>query len=188
MSRTYSTQRSISVAKLLFEEGITLDRMFVTNWEDLNPAYDCPPGADCDSASLAKNRRTDLAVTDSNGVPGVADYVIYYGFNQWTLPSGAFGIMNEVVDTLRKNENLRVAIDTYTDFWGKYSMNLRISELRAVNIRNYLALRDIDESRISALWHGESAPVGKSKITYPVVIDERTLNRRAEIRLINPLP
>lgn len=184
LSRTYSAQRSIAVARLLYESGIDLDRMYVTNWEDLNPAYDCPPGANCDSAELAKNRRTDLSVTDSNGVLSEPDYVIYYDFNEWTLPSDAFGMLNKMVTQLEENENLRVTVDTYTDFWGRYSTNLRISELRAINIRNYLAKRNIDPSRISVIWHGESAPVGESKVIYPVVIDKRKLNRRAEIRLL----
>lgn len=188
LSRTYSTQRSIAVAKLLFDSGISLDRMYVSNWEDLNPAYDCPPGANCDSAELAKNRRTDLSVTDSNGVMAAPDYVIYYEFDQWTLPTASFVMMNAIVKEMEANEGLRVAVDTYTDFWGKYNTNLRISELRAINIRNYLSLRGIDPSRISVIWHGESAPVGNSKTTYPVVIEQRKLNRRAEIRLIKPAP
>jgi len=188
LSRTYSTQRSVTVARLLFEQGIDLQRLYITNWEDLNPAYDCPPGVDCDQEELAKNRRTDVSVADSSSVPKEPDHIIYYDFNEWTLPTGSFGIMNRLVDTLRSNEELLLSVDTYTDFWGKYNTNLRISELRAINIRNYLTLRDIDPSRISVVWHGESAPVGESKIVYPVIVEKRKMNRRAEIRIINPTP
>lgn len=67
--------------------------------------------------------------------------------------------LDSLVEFLATHENIRIAIEMYTDQRGSEEHNLAISQLRAYFIRDYLVGKSIDSNRIVAKGYGEEYPV-----------------------------
>jgi len=76
-----------------------------------------------------------------------------------------------------------IQIDGYTDTWGSFENNTRVSELRVINIKNLLVLKGVSKDKIQINYHGEIKPTGDCILYYPCPIDYRKQNRRAEVRI-----
>ena len=113
----------------------------------------------------------------------VADYIISYEFNQWSLPDDGVDPLFSTIKQLKVESSKEVVLDGYADTWGTYTSNERISQLRAENIKNTMIKYGIDESRINIVWHGESVPFGGCLLYYPCPVEDRKQNRRVEIRI-----
>jgi outer membrane protein OmpA-like peptidoglycan-associated protein len=181
-SYSFSAERSVAVARYLHDQGVPLSAMFISNWESEQPIIDCAT-ADCDESERSKNRRSELQLIASEGLASEPDYVITFGFNEWRLDSEAEKTVYQVLQLLRNNPNQQIRIDGFTDTWGTFESNQRVSELRAKNIRNLLRLRGIEESNMEVVFHGETIPRGPCILDYPCPVELRNTNRRVEIRL-----
>jgi outer membrane protein OmpA-like peptidoglycan-associated protein len=96
-----------------------------------------------------------------------------------TLKPGAAARLQPVVAYLNASPNVRVRIDGHTDSVGDAAMNLRLSQARAAAVRSALVTAGVDASRIDAVGHGESQPVGTN-----VNAAGRQANRRVELTLL----
>jgi OOP family OmpA-OmpF porin len=106
-----------------------------------------------------------------------------YDFNQWHMSEEGEKTAFQLLKTFKENNALTVLLDGYTDTWGSYSSNQRISELRVENLKNLLINKGIDPSKIEVVTHGEIIPTGGCILDYPCPLSERTQNRRVEVRL-----
>lgn len=181
--RSRSAPRSVSIVSYLNEMGISLDRLYVQNWEDDKPVIPCPEGTPCTQEQRAQNQRTELSIVDISGMPTAPDHIITFEFNQWLLPEEGENAVFGLIKHLKANPELHVTLDGYADTWGSYTSNTRISELRSINIRNILVLNGISKDRITLNWHGESVPFGGCLLEYPCPVEERKQNRRVEMRI-----
>ena len=95
--------------------------------------------------------------------------------------------LDEIASTLSNHADLHdVDITGYTDRIGSLAYNQKLSERRAVAVKNYLTSKGVAGSRLNALGKGEADPV--------VVCTDKKLaaliqclepNRRVEIAPIN---
>jgi outer membrane protein OmpA-like peptidoglycan-associated protein len=60
-----------------------------------------------------------------------------------------------------------IQIDGYTDTWGSFENNTRVSELRVINIKNLLVLKGVSKDKIQINYHGEIKPTGDCILYYP---------------------
>lgn len=181
--RSRSAPRSVSVVNYLYEKGIGLERMYVQNWEDSKQVEPCPDGTPCTEEQRAKNQRTELNIVDESGMPTEPDHIITYEFNQWLLDDEGEKVLFSLIKLMKGDESINITLDGYADTWGSYTSNTRISELRAINIRNTLVLNGIAAQRVKIKWHGESVPFGGCLLEYPCPVEDRKQNRRVEIRI-----
>jgi outer membrane protein OmpA-like peptidoglycan-associated protein len=65
----------------------------------------------------------------------------------------------------------------YTDSSGSAELNRDISRQRAESVRQYLLMRGIDESRVTAVGYGEDYPIADN-----ATAEGRAANRRVEIK------
>ncbi len=96
-----------------------------------------------------------------------------------SLTPGAQQRLEQVAEVLRRYPETEVVVKGYTDSQGGESLNLRLSEDRAKNVRNYLIGLGVNGSRITALGFGEQFPVAPNDTEAG-----RLQNRRVELELI----
>lgn len=183
--RSLSAQRSVRIAQYLEASNISLDRITIENWEELKPINNCPIGTTCSESERARNQRTEINIVSIEDMPTTPDHIIEYEFNQWQLPRGADTAVFGLIKLMKNDGSLSVTLDGYSDTYGTYEANARVSMLRALNLKNILVTNGISEDRVKTKWHGERIPFGGCLTEYPCPVSERKQNRRTEIRLSN---
>ena len=79
------------------------------------------------------------------------------------------------ISNLKKYENLEIEIQGHTDNVGNYDYNLRLSELRAKSVYNYIVERDsLLVDRITFKGYGEDKPIDDNKTNRGRAINRRT--------------
>lgn len=89
-------------------------------------------------------------------------------------------VLDEVVKILQDNPDLKLAIEGHTANNGYYDANMRLSQQRADNVKEYLVKKGINADRLKARGFGPTQPVTKGKT--PAEIAQ---NRRVELKLSN---
>jgi len=84
---------------------------------------------------------------------------IVFDFDKSTIRPEAAFVLDEVVETMKKYEDIMVKIESYTDSRGPESYNLTLSEARAKSTMQYLVDKGIDSSRLTTEGMGESNPI-----------------------------
>lgn len=103
---------------------------------------------------------------------------IYFATGKSTLLSRSFKGLDEVVQVLKADPALKLAIDGHTDNVGADALNQKLSENRAAAVKTYLVKKGVDPNRLTAAGFGETQPVADNK-TAP----GRQQNRRVELKL-----
>lgn len=88
--------------------------------------------------------------------------------------------LSKVVELMRKNPNMRIRVNGHTDNIGSETDNLKLSDNRAISVRNYLIQQGIDAARITTKGFGESKPIDTNATE-----TGRANNRRTEIEIIS---
>ncbi|MEO0293757.1 MAG: OmpA family protein [candidate division WOR-3 bacterium] len=96
-----------------------------------------------------------------------------------TIPPDQYPILDKVVEILKANENVKVEISGHTDSVGDEAYNLRLSELRAESVKNYLVQRGISPIRLTTRGYGETQPIAPNTTR-----EGRWQNRRIEFKVI----
>src|SRR5439155_14167742 len=94
-----------------------------------------------------------------------------FGFNRADLADGAQTALNEIAKQLKADTRLSVDVIGHTDRQGATDYNVQLSQRRAEAVRRWLALRDIDLSRIHAIGLGPTRSDGKA-------VNQRTVTVR----------
>lgn len=105
---------------------------------------------------------------------------IYFDANQTGFTDESLPSLNQLKEVLEGNPNMKIEISGHTDNIGSTSNNLRISELRANAVKNWLVKNGINAERIQTIGYGESRPLASNDDEK----DGRELNRRIEIRVL----
>ena len=90
-------------------------------------------------------------------------------------------ILDEAIDTLKRNPNVRVEVDGHTDSVGTDAYNQKLSERRAKGVYDYLTEHGIEASRLDGpKGFGESQPIDTNDTA-----EGRQRNRRTELKVEN---
>lgn len=103
-------------------------------------------------------------------------YGILFDLDKATLQPESTKQLQHLVTLLKDNRELTLEVQGHTDDQGSDDYNLKLSQRRAETVVAYLALFDIDTSRLVPKGYGESKPV------MPNTTEEaRAKNRRVEL-------
>jgi outer membrane protein OmpA-like peptidoglycan-associated protein len=94
------------------------------------------------------------------------------------LTPGALARLDSVAATLNRYADADILVMGHTDSVGDEGMNLRLSEDRALMVKNQLVRKGVDGSRLTTLGLGESQPLVTNATP-----EGRAQNRRVEIEL-----
>ena len=81
-------------------------------------------------------------------------------------------VLDSVVKVANKFDKTALRVSGHTDSTGSESYNQRLSEYRALSVKDYLAMRGVAPQRLSSVGYGDGSASG------------RALNRRVELELI----
>lgn len=101
---------------------------------------------------------------------------VLFAFNRAELSAQAAPRLDKLANFLRQFPDRRLLIEGYTDSVGGDSYNQNLSERRAQAVRDALAQRGVDSSRITAVGYGKAYPVADNASP-----EGRAMNRRVEI-------
>lgn len=102
-------------------------------------------------------------------------YGILFDFDQATLRPESGPALQRLLEALKLNASLSLAIEGHTDSDGDDRYNLALSERRAKTVVAWLADQGVAATRLTAVGRGESQPVAGN-----ATADGRALNRRVE--------
>ena len=88
-------------------------------------------------------------------------------------------VLDSVVKVANKFDKTNLRVSGHTDSTGSDSYNQRLSEYRALSVKDYLAMRGVASQRLSSVGYGEGRPIADNGSA-----SGRALNRRVELELI----
>jgi len=104
---------------------------------------------------------------------------IEFAFGSSSLKTRGIKVLDRIYQILEKYSSYTVVVEGHTDDIGDEESNLKLSEKRALAVKNYLVNKGTDNSRLKYVGMGESLPF------YPNTNDEnRRRNRRVEFLLV----
>ena len=101
---------------------------------------------------------------------------VNFDFNKSTLQPAGKPILDEAAQILKDNPSVDVQVQGYTDAIGSVPYNLKLSERRAMTVKDYLMSKGIASSRLTTKGFGKSDPVATNDTA-----EGRAQNRRVEL-------
>jgi len=93
-------------------------------------------------------------------------------------------ILDEAAITINASPEIqKIEVQAHTDYKGSGEANLKLSEKRALSVRDYLVSQGVRENRLVAKGYGESLPIADNK-----TVEGRAKNRRVELKIITNEP
>ncbi|MCX7726535.1 MAG: OmpA family protein [Chitinispirillaceae bacterium] len=96
------------------------------------------------------------------------------------LTVNSYTILDQVYESLVEWPEVKLEIQGHTDNVGSNIANLKLSQLRAEAVRNYLIQKGISPDRLKAVGYGEDFPIADNNTK-----EGREKNRRVELRRID---
>ncbi|NCI45882.1 OmpA family protein [Sediminibacterium soli] len=112
------------------------------------------------------------------GINVTFDSGVLFETNSAGLNSAAKENLAKLTDVLNKYPDTYVRVEGHTDNTGSTEYNLGLSEKRAKEVSNYLALQKVKTDRIKTAWYGEAQPKADNDTE-----SGRALNRRVEFAI-----
>ena len=110
----------------------------------------------------------------------VAAENVFFATGSYKLLAKSYKSLNDVADLMKADETLVLNIDGHTDNVGSDEINQKLSENRAIAVREYLVGKGVSASRMVSTGYGKSKPVADNKTAAG-----RAQNRRIEITAKN---
>ncbi|HOZ86358.1 MAG TPA: OmpA family protein [Bacteroidia bacterium] len=109
---------------------------------------------------------------------------IMFGNNSYEIGPQAREILDKVILVLETNKKLKIEIGAHTDSQGTAESNLKLSELRATTVLNYIKNSGINPGRIISKGYGETKLMNNCDDTRPCDEIEHAKNRRIEFKIL----
>ncbi|GLB53107.1 cell envelope biogenesis protein OmpA [Neptunitalea chrysea] len=151
----------------------------------------CPwPDTDKDGVLDKDDQCPSVAGTVANkGCPEVTEKVqkqlneyaktILFDSGKASIKEQSQEVLENILDILKEYPSAKFTVEGHTDSVGSETNNQKLSESRALSIKEYLTSHGIEEFRLSAKGYGESKPIDSNKTRAG-----RANNRRVEINLV----
>ena len=125
-----------------------------------------------DAAARNKTQAGDQAAIAS---------AVYFQFDRSDITEEGMRALDQKVDALQRNPNVRIRIEGNADDSGSDEYNLALSQRRAAIVERYFTDRGIDASRLKIAAYGEERPA----CTTSREEDCRSRNRRDEFVILS---
>ena len=103
---------------------------------------------------------------------------VHFDFDRYSLRSEATRILDEAIKAMADDPNLRLTIEGHTCNIGTTEYNLALGERRSAAVRDYLAARGVNATRLQTVSYGEERPKHDNGRE-----ETRRLNRRAAMTI-----
>tara|TARA_R110001583_G_scaffold48013_7_gene150174 strand:+ start:10503 stop:11831 length:1329 start_codon:yes stop_codon:yes gene_type:complete len=150
----------------------------------------CPwPDTDGDGVLDKDDACPDVVGTvANNGCPEVSVEVqktlneyaktILFDSGKSSIKKQSSAVLGDIIKILNEYPNSKFTIEGHTDSVGSEANNQKLSDARALSVKEYLVENGIDKFRLSSVGYGESKPIDTNATS-----KGRANNRRVEINL-----
>jgi outer membrane protein OmpA-like peptidoglycan-associated protein/tetratricopeptide (TPR) repeat protein len=108
---------------------------------------------------------------------------IYFEFDKYKITKASEVDLMKVVEFMKLQPKVKIAIESHTDSRGKDAYNMVLSQKRATATLNYLISKGVAKDRLTAKGYGESQIVNKCKNGVTCSKEEHLLNRRSVFKI-----
>ena len=137
----------------------------------------------CDQKDRCENTpKTSLVLEDGCDLGNIEPARlkgVNFSFDDDSLSPKAKATLDEAISLLQRSEYKTIEINGHTDHFGKQDYNLRLSQRRASNVKDYLIEHGIDANRIKIVDRGDQSLIAKIEDK-----DQAELNRRVDFTII----
>jgi len=105
---------------------------------------------------------------------------IYYGYNESHLNETSKSEVNEILELMLANPDMKIIIRSHTDARGRKTYNQQLSQKRAEAVKAYLMKKGISADRLKAVGMGETALLNDCGDQVPCDPNQHRINRRTE--------
>jgi OOP family OmpA-OmpF porin len=102
---------------------------------------------------------------------------VLFDLNRATIKPEAAEVLLGVANFLRKNQQYMVEIQGNTDSTGPLAWNVKLSEMRAEAVKQYLVINGVEASRLTTKGFGPNEPLAPNNTA-----EGRAKNRRVDFR------
>ncbi|WP_299672352.1 OmpA family protein [uncultured Polaribacter sp.] len=120
-----------------------------------------------------------ITVEDENFLTEYAKAILF-NTNKATFKAGVTSKLNDMVRVMSNNPEANFVIEGHTDSDGTAPYNLKLSERRAMAVRDYLVAQGINTTRLEAIGYGEGDPIATNKTRAG-----KAQNRRVIVKVTN---
>ena len=177
------TGKEVGVAKSISKDGsykITLPygKKYAI-YAEANGYYSVHQNLDLTKAEKGKNIEQTLVMMPLKQGQTIRINNLFFDTGSSELRSESFSELNQLVDILKNNTNLKIKITGHTDDVGDNQSNLTLSQNRAKSVMDYLIGKGIEKSRLQSVGMGEKSPVKPNDSD-----ENKQLNRRVEFTIL----
>lgn len=105
-------------------------------------------------------------------------YNIQFETGSAVIKPESYNQLDEILKSAVVAENLKIGVYGHTDNVGNANSNQKLSEERAISVKNYLMSKGLKEQRIEVKGYGSEKPIADNKTA-----DGKAQNRRVQIVL-----
>jgi outer membrane protein OmpA-like peptidoglycan-associated protein len=120
-----------------------------------------------------------IVVTEEKSFIGIEN--ILFDYDSSNIKNISTITLNTVVETMKHNPDIEVALNAHSDFRGNDSYNLKLSNRRAASAMEYLVSKGISKDRIRWKGFGETQPLINCE---PCSEAQHEVNRRIEFIIL----
>ncbi len=128
-----------------------------------------------DTASKSTAHNTTVTGCQSSLDKLLSKQKVLFDYNKASLTKDSYTLLDRIAKTLQNCHASRVEIGGHTDNIGRDSYNQRLSQKRALAVKEYLVQKGIASDSLEAVGHGEKQPIASNKTA-----QSRAKNRRIE--------
>ena len=105
---------------------------------------------------------------------------VHFATAKWKVLPDSYPLLNQVAQVLKDYPAMRVSVEGHTDTVGAEAMNMKLSQARAEEVRDYLVRKGVAPERLEAIGFGPTKPIASNKTA-----SGRAQNRRTEFRIVS---
>jgi|GEM_PF-446744 len=134
---------------------------------------------ECPNIAGSKNNKgcPEITASEKSTIEKVARSISFASGSD-KIKSNYLAMLDEVVAILKSKKNIKLIIEGHTDNIGKPEANRKLSQKRAESIKNFLILKGIESSRMTAIGYGDANPKLPNN-----TVKGRSENRRVEFKI-----
>lgn len=109
--------------------------------------------------------------------------VIYFAFDNASVPAAAFETLRAHATYLKNNSNAKVRLEGHSDERGTREYNVALSERRSQSVEKFLRVQGVSAAQIEVVAYGEEKPAayGSDQLSW-------AKNRRVELNYTSGRP
>jgi outer membrane protein OmpA-like peptidoglycan-associated protein len=109
---------------------------------------------------------------------------ILFETGKYSITPQSKEILDKIILVLNTNKQLKIEVGAHTDSKGNEVANMKLSELRAKTVQNYICKAGIESKRIISKGYGETRLLNQCADNKPCSEMEHAQNRRIEFKIL----